>query len=120
MNWFRTILGCEKKRPVRRKFTPLTTEFLLSEALDLGLISDLDAAEFYQNMHCYPLNWARYNPNIYLKKKLSDTDRTRFFIALMRYHNLGPDASPYDICLRQIMYLPRRGQQYKQMLANFK
>lgn len=119
MNWLYSILGCEPVRPKKPR-RPLTTEFLISEALHLALISEFEAAELLQYKRCYPANWVRYNPNIHLRKRLSDVDRTRFFIALMRFHIVDPGASPYDICVRQIMYLPRRGHEYKQMLANFK
>lgn len=111
---------CEVDKPIIRKSKPLTTEFLISEALDLGLISDIDAVYIMSNEHFYPTNWGRYNPNIYLRNKLSNVDRTRFFLALMKFHILPTDSSPHEMCMRRIIYLPERGQEYKQMLAHFK
>jgi hypothetical protein len=111
---------CEPAKPKVPKAKVLTTEFLISEALDLGLISDLEAAELISNEHFYPTNWGRYNPNIYIRNKLSNVDRTRFFLALMKFHTLPANSRAHEMCMRRIMYLPTRGQQYKQMLTHFK
>jgi hypothetical protein len=113
MEWFRTLLTPKvqpRPRPV------ITTAFLISEALDIGLISENEIHEIFAKSRCFPKNWAKYNPNLYLQNKLSPVDRTRFFVALMRFHMLPYSATPYDICVRQIMYLPKRGHEYRNLI----
>jgi len=86
-----------------------TTEDVLYEAIESGIIKDYEAAEYIKYEHCYPLNWSNYVP--------SHQVSIRFILALMRYH-MSDDTDPFEICMRQILYLPKTGEQYKIMLAN--
>jgi hypothetical protein len=111
MEWvLNTLFGPPEVK--RRKKTIITTAFLISEALDLDLISENEIHELFAKSRCFPKNWAKYNPNL----DLSPVDRTRFFLALMRLHMLPYNATPYDICVRQIMYLPKRGVEYRNLI----
>lgn len=108
MEWLRSLI--RPPQPV------ITTAFLIAEGLDLGLLSENQIHEYFAKSRCFPKNWAKYNPNLYLENKLSPFDRTRFFLALMRFHMLPYSATPYDICVRQIMYLPKRGLEYRNLI----
>jgi hypothetical protein len=90
----------------------LTTEDVLYDAVEAGIIKDGEAAEYIRYAHCYPLNWSGYVP-----KTLSRLNSLRFILALMRYHMMDC-TEPFEICMRQIMYLPKTGEQYKIMLGN--
>lgn len=87
----------------------LTTEDVLYEAIESGIIKDYEAAEYIKYEHCYPLNWSNYLP--------SHQVSIRFILALMRYH-MSDDTDPFKICMRQILYLPKTGEQYKIMLGH--
>ena len=95
--------------------TRLTTERLLYEAIDYGLITDNNAAFYMSYKSCYPENWYEYNPNHYVRReqRLSFRDKLRFFLALMDYHITS---DPFEKCRRRILYLPDRGVEYKAML----
>lgn len=90
----------------------LTTEDVLYDALEAGIIRDEEAAEYIKYAHCYPLNWSNYVP-----RTLSPPNSIRFLLGLMRYHMMDDD-DPLEICMRQVMYMPKTGEQYKIMLAN--
>lgn len=88
------------------------TEDALYEAIEFGIIKEYEAAEYIKYEHCYPINWLKYVPT-----NMSRLDSIRFILALMRYH-MSDEDEPFDICMRQILYLPRTGEQYKIMLSN--
>ena len=90
----------------------LKTEDALYEAIESGIIRDYEAAEYIKYEYCYPLNWSNYVP-----PKMSRTDSIRFVLALMRYH-MSDDTEPFEICMRQLLYLPKTGEQYKIMLGH--
>jgi hypothetical protein len=103
-------------QPPKKEIPILTTERLLYEAIDYGLISDSDAAIYLSHKTCYPTNWFMYNPNHYVRReqRLGFRDKLRFFLALMDYHIT---IEPFEKCLRRILYLPDRGVEYKAMLS---
>jgi hypothetical protein len=90
----------------------LTTEDVLYDAVEAGIIKDGEAAEYIRYAQCYPLNWVSYVPTA-----LSKLNSLRFLLGLMRYHMLDDD-DPFEVCMRQVMYLPKTGEQYKIMLSN--
>ena len=93
----------------------LTTERLLYEAIDYGLITDNNAAFYMSYKSCYPENWYDYNPNHYVRReqRLDFRDKLLFFLALMDYH-ITEDED--EIQKRQMYYVPNKGLQYKHML----
>lgn len=115
LNYF-DMWGWLFKQPPKKEAPVLTTERLLYDAIDYGLITDSDAAMYISHKMCYPTNWFTYNPNHYVRseQRLNKKDKLRFFLALMDYHIT---IEPFEMCLRRILYLPDRGVEYRSMLC---
>ncbi len=97
----------------------LTTEDILYEACDLGLLRPEMISFYMESSNNFPQNWYMYNPNLYLRpdQKLNTQDSILFFLALMEYHTPPRrKETQFEKCMRQIVYYPNIGIGYKSML----
>ena len=109
---------CEPEKQVPEE-PLLTTDDILYEACDLGLLRPEMLSFYMASSSNFPKNWYRYNPNLYLKpgQKLNKRDKVLFFLALMEYHVPSRrKESQFDKCMRELVYYPNVGVGYKSML----